>query len=239
MLHLQHFEAYMLNFIHKIKNIPLFDGIREDEINHLLTCLDAKAVDYEKGSFVWLQGEENYKVGIVLFGRINIIKEDIMGSRSLIAALEPPQIFGESMAGAEADASPVSVQAAMNSKVLLIDFLKLVRTCEASCAYHSLLVQNMMKIIARKNMYLNEKIDYLKRTTIRQKVAAYIINHVKDKDALTAHLPLNREELADYLGVNRSALSRELSCMKRDALISYKKNDFEIIDYLSITKLAS
>ena len=222
-----------------LKNIALFDGIQEDELLHLLSCLNAKAAEYKKGGFIWMQGEASYKVGIVLSGKVHIIKEDVMGNRSLIAAIDAPHIFGESTVSSEADFSPVSVQAAADSKIMLLDFARLVKSCSSACEFHSRLVQNMMKIIARKNIYLNEKIGYLKKATTRQKLAAYLLDHMKSKSSLRLKIPLSREELADYLGVNRSALSRELSYMKRDGLIVYRKNDFEILDYPSINELAS
>ncbi len=227
----------MKKFVPLVKNSALFDGINDDDLEHLLACLNAKVTEVKKNSFIWMQGDSHYNVGLVLHGKVNIIKEDIMGNRSLIAGIEAPHIFGESLVSSGAPQSPVSVQAAMDSTIMLIDFLRLVKTCNSACAFHSRLIQNMMKIIAQKNMYLNEKIDYLKRTTTRQKVATYLINHISDKIALKAIIPLNREEFADYLGVNRSALSRELSSMKEEGLIEYKKNKFSILDYASINEL--
>lgn len=227
----------MKNIIPLLKKTTLFKDIQETDLGHLLSCLDAQVVNYTKGQFIWLQGDANYKVGIVLDGKINIIKEDILGNRNLIAGIESPNIFGESIVSSDATQSPVSVQAAENSKILLIDFLRLVKTCASSCAFHTRLIQNMLKIIAQKNLYLNEKIDYLKRTTTKQKVAAYLLNHITDKSKLEVIISLNREELADYLGVNRSALSRELSSMRSEGLISFSKNIFVILDYDGVSEL--
>jgi len=225
--------------IELLKNIALFDNIGENELEHLLSCLDAKIQEYKKDQFVWMQGDENYKVGIVLTGKVNIIKDDVMGNRSLIAGIEAPHIFGESLVSSEIESSPVSVQVVTPSTIMLIDFLRLVKSCASSCDFHTRLIQNMMKIIARKNIYLNEKINYLKRTTTRQKLAAYILNHMDNKSTLKTNISLSREELADYLGVNRSALSRELSNMKKDGLIDYKKSSFDILNYHLMNELAS
>ena len=228
----------MQEYYSTLSNIKLFSGISYDELSRLLVCLDAKTTDYAKGSFIWLQGDENYYVGIVLSGKVNILKEDIMGNRSLIAGIEAPHIFGESMVSAEVSTAPVSAQATADSKIMLIDFKRIIRSCASSCAFHARLVQNMMKIIALKNIYLNEKIDYLKKTTTRQKLAAYILNQMHSKNYSLITLPLNREDLADYLGVNRSALSRELSNMKSDGLIEYKKSSFSILNYAAMRELA-
>ena len=238
MLQLQRNGAIMQKYLDIIKKNALFESISETDLMLLLDCLAAKTSSYKKGSFIWMQGDANYKVGIVLQGKINIIKEDVMGNRSLIAGIEPPHIFGESMVSAEVSASPVSVQAAVDSIVLLMDFLRLVKTCGSSCTFHTRLIQNMLKIMARKNLYLNEKIDYLNRTTTKQKVSAYLLNHISDTNSMTAILSLNREELADYLGVNRSSLSRELSVMKNESLIDYRKNKFYILDYNALSELA-
>ena len=228
----------MKEYYTTLSNIELFSGISHDELSRLLVCLDANVADFKKGRFIWLQGDANYYVGIVLQGKVNIIKEDIMGGRSLIAGIEAPHIFGESMVSAEVSAAPVSVQAAIDSKIMLINFKRIIKSCASSCAFHTRLVQNMMKIIALKNIYLNEKIDYLKKTTTRQKLAAYILNQMRSKNYSLITLPLNREDLADYLGVNRSALSRELSNMKSDGLIEYKKSSFSILNYTAMKELA-
>ncbi len=228
----------MKEYYSTLSNIELFSGINYDELSRLLVCLDANVVSFKKGEFIWLQGDENYHVGIVLEGKVNIIKEDMMGSRSLIAGIEAPHIFGESIVSAEISSVPVSVQASADSKIMLIDFKRIIKSCASSCAFHTRLIQNMMKIIAQKNIYLNEKIDYLKKTTTRQKLAAYILNQVHSKNYSFIRLPLNREDLADYLGVNRSALSRELSKMKRDGLIEYKKSSFSILNYTAMKELA-
>ncbi len=220
-----------------LRNCKLFTNIEGEELLHLLTCLNAKVYKFNRGNFIWMQGDSDYKVGIVVEGKVNIIKEDIMGNRSLIAAIPAPHIFGESLVSSETPVSPVSVQAAMDSKIMLFDFLRLVKSCGSACNYHTRLIQNMMKILASKNIYLNEKIDYLSRTTTRQKVAAYLINHITDADSLLSVIPLNREELADYLGVNRSALSRELSIMRDEGLISFKKNIFSILNYDALSEL--
>jgi CRP-like cAMP-binding protein len=228
----------MKEYYPTLSNIELFSGISLDELSRLLVCLDANVADFKKGRFIWLQGDANYYVGIVLQGKVNIIKEDIMGGRSLIAGIEAPYIFGESMVSAEVSAAPVSVQAAFDSTIMLINFKRIIKSCASSCAFHTRLVQNMMKIIALKNIYLNEKIDYLKKTTTRQKLAAYILNQMRSKNYSLITLPLNREDLADYLGVNRSALSRELSNMKSDGLIEYKKSSFSILNYAAMKELA-
>ncbi len=227
----------MKNIAKLLENCRLFQGIEGEELTHLLTCLDAREYNFSRGSFVWMQGDSDYKVGIVTEGKVNIIKEDLMGNRSLIASISAPHIFGESLVSSEAPESPVSVQAAVDSKILLFDFIRLVKSCGSACTYHTRLIQNMMKILAGKNIYLNEKIDYLSRTTTRQKVSAYLLNHITDADRLLSVIPLNREELADYLGVNRSALSRELSLMRSDGLISFKKDTFSILDYAAVSEL--
>lgn len=222
-----------------IKKLNLFDEISEEDLSGMLYCLQAKTTDYKKNEFVWIQGDENYSVGIVLSGKINVLKEDIAGNRNLIASISAPSVFGESLVCSEIARSPVSVQAATDSTIMTIEFLKLVKVCHNSCPFHTRLIQNMLKIIALKNLNLNDKINYLKKKTTQQKIASYILNHLSEKETMISNIPLNREELADYLGVNRSALSRELGKMRDNGWIKYKKNTFEILDLDALTMITN
>ena len=229
----------MLDFVNLLKKTDLFANIADDEIELLLDCLDAKVTTYRKNQYIWMQGDANYNVGIVLTGQVNIIKEDVSGNRSLIASITAPNIFGESLVCSEIPVSPVTVQATENSKIMTIAFLTLIKTCESSCSFHTRLIQNMLKIIATKNLNLNKKLDHLSKKTTQQKLASYILDNLSTQNTLSASIPFNREELADYLGVNRSALSRELSKMRDVDIIHYKKNLFTISNLDALVALSN
>jgi CRP-like cAMP-binding protein len=230
---------YSCDTLDILRSNELFDKIDSSEIEHLLTCLDTKIHKYKKNQFIWMQGDSNHKVSIVLSGQVNILKEDVSGNRNLIASIIPPAIFGESLVCSEISFSPVSAQVAEDTTIITLEFLKLINTCENSCGFHNRLIQNMLKIIAIKNINLNKKLDYLSKKTTQQKLASYILDSITNKDNLLISIPFSRDELADFLGVNRSALSRELSKMRDNNILNFNKNIFHITDLERLVDIAN
>jgi len=219
----------MKNFLEILKNVPLFAQIDERELNSLTKCLNAKHSSYEKGDFILSQGDSINGVGIILTGSVDIIKEDFLGKRSIMANLSAPDFFGEVFVCAGITTSPVSVVASQETEVMLIDYKRIITTCSSSCDHHNLLVQNMLKLIANKNLVLNRKIDYLLIKSLREKIAKYLIDFFSTNNSASFEIPFDRSELADFLNVDRSALSRELSRMKSEKLIDYKKKSFHLL----------
>lgn len=213
-----------------IATCPLFIGINVKDIKAILNCLDAKEKSFSKGSYILNAGDKPDYMGIVTAGQVNIIKEDIAGNRTVISNLLPFQIFGESFSIAKVNMYPVSVQAAADSTVILLKSDKITSTCENACIFHKRLIDNMLKLIARKNINLNKRIDCVTQKTTRQKLIFYLAYEMQMERKYEVKIPFNRDELADYLGVNRSALSREISKLHNDGIISFDKNKFKILD---------
>lgn len=213
-----------------LKKMDLFSEISEGDVEAILNCLGAAEKAYRKDDIVWFAGDHNDRVGILLEGQLNLIKEDILGNRNIIAKLAPPALFGEVAVCAQMQETPLTVQAASPVQVLFIQIDKLVNTCTNACVFHNRLVKNLLRVIARNSLKLNEKIDYLQQKTIRNKIALYLLNQIAKQGSAEIFLEYNRDELADYLGVNRSALSRELTHLKEEGLVEYRRNRFRVLD---------
>jgi len=211
------------------KQIPLFNGLNEDDINKLLKCLTAKLKKYKKGETIIYAGNMVTSIGILLEGKAQIIKEDITGNRVIIGGLAKGEIFGEAMVCAHIKKSPVSVIAVTDCEVLFIEYIKIVSSCTNACEIHRGLVDNLITIIAEKNMILTAKNDILSKRTIREKIMTYLNFRMNEIGSPVFTIPFDRAQLADFLSVDRSALSRELANMQKDGLIEYWKNSFKVL----------
>ena len=211
------------------KNIPLFEGIAENELQALLTCLSATERIYEKDQFIFSVGEPASLVGIIRSGDVHIVKEDFLGNRTIIAALSAGDVFGEAFACARAKNLPVSVVATTECEIILIDFQKIISTCSSSCGFHSRMIENMLGIVASKNVALNQKVEIISKRSTREKLIAFLSMYAQRTGRRQFEIPFNRQELADYICVERSAMSAELSKMQRDGLIRTTKHQFELL----------
>ncbi len=209
-----------------LETCPLFAGIEREQIAKLLDCLSAKRQSYKKGRYIFRAEEQARHVGIVLSGAANIIQEDFWGNRTILAHIEPGELFGESFSCAETEKLPVSVIAAEASEILLIDYKKIITVCSATCAFHTRLISNMLQVLANKNIMLIRRIEHLSRRTTREKLLSFLSVQALQAKSNDIVIPYNRQELADFLCVDRSALSRELKRMKRDGLLDYEKSCF-------------
>jgi len=217
------------------KNIALFEGIAQYDLKGMLDCLGATTAAYRKGELILMAGEMTHHVGILLSGRATIYRDDVLGNRNVIRALEPPEMFAEAFVCAGALHSPVTVEAASDASVLKLSFHKIVRTCANGCDFHTILIRNMMGILAKKNLALGEKIDHISQRTTRQKIASYLLAQADGADEFS--IPLDRQTLSEYLCVNRSALSRELSRIRNAGVLDYHKNRFTIRDREALEQL--
>ena len=216
----------MKQIFEAVKSNPLFQGIAFSDFKRVLNCLSAKTAYYKKDDVILLSGDTVNFVGLILFGSVQIIKEDRDGRITILTELGVSEIFGETFACAEITQSPVTILATENAEVLLIDYKKIITSCAAACPFHAKLIENMLKLIARKNLMLNQKIEILSKRTTREKLLSYF--DMQRGMAKKFAIPYNREELAQYLCIDRSAMSNELCKMRDDGLIGFHKNTFEI-----------
>ncbi|MCL2211045.1 MAG: Crp/Fnr family transcriptional regulator [Treponema sp.] len=213
------------NYLDVLESTGIFKNIDNSERSILLECMNARTENIKKGQIILLAGNKLESFGIVLAGLFHIIRENYEGNRSLIAAMPPGGIFAEALCCAGVTISPVTVIAAEDSCYMKLYFPRFLKTCSSSCTFHVKLIENMTSIIAKKNLMMQNKMEILELKTIREKVMRYLESFSK----INITLPFNREEMADFLCVERTALSHELIKMKKDGLIDYKKNKFVML----------
>ena len=217
----------MANIFAYIKDNPLWDGVTREDFEKMSRCMDSKVRVYEKGEIVLLAGEAADRIGMLIRGGALIVRTDAEGNSTILAELTPPDTFGETLACAGVGVSPFTVQAAEKSEILFMDYKKVITTCPSACVFHSKLIENMLKVIAQKNLMLNQKIDILSRRSTRDKLMAFF--DAQRGAAKKFTIPFNREELADYIRADRSAMSKELCKMRDEGLIKFNKNQFELL----------
>lgn len=218
----------MNNNIERLKKVKLFEGIDEN-LEAMLDCLGSEEKKYAKGEFILLTGQPVTSVGVVLCGEVQVIQEDYYGNRSILTELKPSHIFGEAFASAGITESPVTVLAKSDCKILFLGIDRIINTCPNSCTFHNQLIENLLKILARKNILLSNKNQLLSRRTIEDKVLSYLSLQAEKKGDLAFEIPFTRNELADFLCVDRSALSRVLSKLQKEEVIEYQHNRFKLL----------
>lgn len=210
------------------RKIPLFDSIEEDDLNSMLLCLRSYERSYKKGEIVILDQEKVSYIGIVLSGQVNMMKEDIWGNETMLTYMLPGDLIGETFAVQKETSSYVSFVAASPTNVLFLAASNIIHPCPRNCLFHSQLTQNMFDVVGRKSVRLMEKIEVTSKTSLREKILTYLSMQVQKQHTRYITIPLGRAELAEYLGANRSALTRELSTMRKEGLIDYDRNTFMV-----------
>ena len=208
---------------------PLFHGVSEEELTAVLPCLRARRVSYKKNETIFLEGQPVQDIGIVLSGEVHVIKEDYEGRRSVITSAQAGELFGEAFACAGVHQIPVSAVAAADSEIAFISLAHVLTICSNVCQFHSRIIQNLLRVIAQKNLRLNQKIDFMSQKTTKEKLLSYLFAQAKQMGSSDFFIPFDRQALADYLGVERSAMSAELSRLRKEGKIDYYKNHFRIL----------
>lgn len=216
----------MEKYFPALRTSALFAGIEEAEFAPLLSCLAVKLVRCEKGKTIFATGEHVKCFGIVLSGQVQVFQDDYYGNRSILAQMGAGNLFGESFACAEVEALPVTVAAAAESAVLLVEYRRLVQPCARLCAFHCRLIQNMLRIVSGKNVALTQKLEFASRRTTREKILSYLSVEAQRAGSRRFRIPFSRQELADYLFVDRSALSAELSRLRKDGILDFHMDQF-------------
>lgn len=205
---------------------PLFKGIAEKELKELLKCLNAKETAYEKNEFIFRAGDKASSIGVIISGGVHVLKEDFWGNRTILAKLEEGDLFGEAFACREEEKLPVSVMAVEKSRILFVDYRRIINNCPNTCVFHASLIENMIRILAGKNVMLTQKMEHLSKRTTREKILSYLSAQAVRCGSNVFTIPFNRQELADFLCVERSAMSAELGKMRKEGLLSCEKNRF-------------
>lgn len=216
----------MKDFLPVIRASQLFSGIAEHEIPEMLACLEAKSADYRKGEYILRAGGALESLGLMLSGNALIVHEDFWGNRNIMSSIGQGQSFGEAFACAPGAVLSVSVAAESPCTVLFLNGKRLLTACPSACGRHSRMIRNLLTDLANKNLRFNEKLTHLGQRTTRAKLLSYLSAEARRHDSVAFDIPFSRQQLADYLFVERSGLSLELGKMRDEGLLEFNRNHF-------------
>ena len=209
----------------------LFRSMEPEEIGAVLGCLSARKENYQKGERIFNAGDITDSLGLILTGSVNLVKEDYWGNRLIFSSMEQGQLFGESYACLPREPLEVSIVSAADCEVLFLDLEHALSACSCACGFHRRLIRNLMTILAKHNLNLTRKVQHMGQKTTREKLLAYLWSISQKEQSQEFDIPYNRQELADYLAVDRSAMSAELSRMKTEGLLEFHKNHFRLTEH--------
>ncbi|MDO5125745.1 MAG: Crp/Fnr family transcriptional regulator [Ruminococcus sp.] len=219
----------MEKYIPILKRTQLFSGVGEEEIGAMLNCLQAKHCTYKKGEYVLRQGEHLDKILVLVGGKLHIQRDDYWGNRSIINMVSIGEMFGEAYVAPESGTLMNDVLAVEDSAVIFFDVKRIITVCSATCRFHSMVVQNLFFAISEKNRKLVQKLTFMTKRTTREKLIAYLSEEAKRQNSSEFSIPFNRQQLADFLSVDRSAMSNELCKMRDEGLIEFEKSCFKLL----------
>jgi len=217
----------MKDILFRVKS-PLFDGIDSEDRRAMLGCIGYHIGTYRKGDIVLFENENIKHIGIILSGSVDMVKEDLWGNRTMLIRMRRDELFGETFACGSDNLSVVTFLVSEDAEILFMPFDRVMHSCTMACVFHHRLIENMVRIIADKDRDLMRKVEVVSKRTIREKVLTYLSIQAQMQKKRYFEIPLGRMELAEYLCVDRSALTRELVNMKEDGLIDYDRNCFRI-----------
>ena len=212
-----------------LNKTKLFSGIPECQLTAMLECLGANLQSYRKGGYIFHQGDFVQKLGILTEGQLIIQSDDYLGNRSIVNRIGAGEMFGE--AYIDQNSGPVlnDVYVSEDSTVLFLEYKKILKPCVKACAAHQTLIMNLFSVVSEKNRLLVQKISHISKRTTREKLISYLSEQAKKNGKNKFTIPFSRQQLADYLAVDRSAMSAELSRMRNDGLLSFSKNSFSLL----------
>ena len=229
MLKIQQKELHVEKHLKILKKCPLFMGIEDDSLIRMLNCLGARIEFFDKKYTVFAEGNPAKYIGIVLSGEVQMMQVDYYGNRSIISVVGRHEIFAEAFAAAEVAALPVTVIANEPSEIMLIECAHILHTCQNNCGFHQTLIFNLMKDLAIKTLAFHQRIEITSKRTTREKLLTFLSIEASKAGKNSFEIAFDRQELADYLEVERSGLSAEISKLKKEGIIENRKNHFKLL----------
>lgn len=218
----------MKKYLKILKKSQLFSGVAEDEIETMLDCLSAELRTYQKGSYVLHQGEYLHHITVLVAGSLLIQKDDFWGNRSIVNKINVGEMFGEAYVAPGSEALLNDVIATEDSTIIFFDVHKILTTCSSACRFHAMVIQNLFYAISVKNRSLVQKLGHMSKRTTREKLLSYLSEQAKKQGTSSFEVPFNRQQLADFLSVDRSAMSNELCKLRDEGLLSFERNRFQL-----------
>lgn len=217
----------MKKYADVLKGSKLFANVSEDEILAMLACLDAKERHYKEGEYVFRQGETVDSVSVLAEGALLVQADDYWGNRSIITSVSPGELFGQAYLAGEAIMNDVA--AAKDSTVVFFDAKRVLTTCSSACPFHNQVIRNLFFALSETNLRLVTKLGHIQKRTTREKLMSYLALMAKKAGSNSFTIPFNRQELADFLSVDRSAMSAELCRMRDEGLLRFNKSSFTLM----------
>lgn len=216
----------MKEFLSVLRSSQLFSGVSEDELTAVLSCLDVREENFPRDVFLLRAGDTAESIGLVLSGNVLVIQEDIWGNRNILSQTGPGQTFAAAYACAPGAALNVSVMAETPVTAMFLNVKRIMNVCPSACPHHSRIIRNLLGELAEKNLRLGEKLTHMGQRTTRSKIMSYLSAEAQRRGTCEFDISFSRQQLADYLGVERSGLSLELGKMKNDGLLDFRKSHF-------------
>ena len=218
----------MEKYLFILRNSPFFQGMTEEEILSVLHCVNATVLRRKKGEYILRAGDSTETMGLVLRGSVLCLQEDLWGHRNIIHRIGAGEFFAESFAATPGSVLNVNIVADEDTEFMLLHLDRLLQTCPHACAHHNRLVRNLVAVMARRVMHLNEKITHMAKRSTREKLLSYLSAESMRQGRLSFDIPYDRQQLADYLCVERAAMSVELSKLQREGFLRTNRNHFEL-----------
>ncbi len=214
--------------VQALKKTALFRGVSAEEISAMSGCLNVRVRTFERGETILRSGDTVRDLGVVVSGSVHIVRDGYWGDENLMSVMGPGNVFAENYACMRDVPLDVNVFAADDTCVAFLNVQRVSQTCSSVCPFHQRLSENLINEIAHKNLNLSRKMSYVVQRSTRKKVMAYLSSVAMEQGSPKFEIPMNRQELADYLAVDRSALSTTLGKLKSEGVISFSRNHFEL-----------
>ena len=212
-----------------LSRTALFQGSEPDKVKEMMKCFYAREKHYRKGEIVLYMGDLVKDLGLVLSGSVTIERDDLLGNRSIFGHAGAGQIFAETYACVPEEPLMVNVVADEDTSILFLDIGRVLTTCRTTCTHHSMLIQNLLLASARKNLGLSERIMHTSPKSIRGRLLSYFSAQAARQGSVNFSIPFNRQQLADYLAVDRSAMSAALGKLRQEGILTFRKNHFRLL----------
>ena len=219
----------MKKYLQILRKCPLFQDIEEEDLLRMLTCLGSRVEFFDKKYTVFSESTPARYVGVVLSGSVQMVQMDYYGNRSILGEIAPSGVFAEEFACAETSALPISFIANEPGEIMIIDCSHILHTCHNNCGFHQKLIFNMMKELALKTIFFHQRVEITSKRSTREKLLAYLNAQAQQAGSNSFEIPFDRQELADFLAVDRSGLSAEIGKLKKEGLIETEKNRFTLL----------
>ena len=219
----------MKKYIEILKRTQLFSGVSDTEISAMLNCLQAKLLTFQKGDYVFREGERIDNITVLVKGKLLVQHDDFWGNRNIVNVIRVAEMFGEAYVAPVSGSLLNDVIAEEDSAVIFFDVRRILTVCSTACRFHSMMIQNLFFAISEKNRKLVQKIGHMSKRSTRAKLLSYLSEEAKRQNSSHFTIPFTRQQLADFLCVDRSAMSNELCKMRDEGLLQFAKNQFILL----------